>query len=154
MTDIVDQQTRSRMMSGIRGKNTKPELILRRALHARGFRFRLHSSKVHGRPDIVLPKHRAVVFVHGCFWHRHEGCRYTTNPSTRPDFWQEKFKANVARDSAVRGTLLGDGWRVATVWECALRKPDRIAASAELLSAWLRSDELRIEIGDDDACRS
>ncbi len=147
MTDIVDQQTRFRMMSGIRGKNTKPELALRRALHARGFRFRLHSGKVHGRPDLVLPKHRAVVFVHGCFWHRHEGCRYTTTPSTRQDFWQAKFEANVTRDSAVRTTLLEDGWRVATVWECALRKPDKVAASAELLSAWLLSDEDQIEIG-------
>lgn len=147
MTDIVDQLTRSRMMSGIRGKNTKPELALRRALHARGFRFRLHSGKVHGRPDLVLPKHRAVVFVHGCFWHRHEGCRYATVPATRPEFWRAKFDANVARDRTVRTTLLDGGWRVATVWECALRKPDQVAASAELLSTWLLSDEDQIEIG-------
>lgn len=147
MTDIVDQETRSRMMSGIRGKNTKPELALRRALHRRGFRFRLHSSKVHGRPDLALPKYRAVVFVHGCFWHRHEGCRYATTPSTRPEFWQAKFDANVTRDNTVCATLLEDGWRVATVWECALRKPDQVAASAELLSAWLLSDEDQIEIG-------
>ena len=149
MTDIVDQKTRSRMMSGIRGKNTKPEMALRRALHARGFRFRLHSSKVHGRPDLVLPKRGAVVFVHGCFWHRHEGCRYTTTPVTQPEFWQAKFDANVARDSAVRANLLEDGWRVATVWECTLRKPDKVAASAELLSTWLLSDEDQIEIGTD-----
>lgn len=148
MTDIVDQQTRSRMMAGIRGKNTKPELLLRRALHARGFRFRIHSSKVHGRPDIVLPKHRAVIFVHGCFWHRHEGCRYTTNPSTRPEFWQAKFEANVARDSDVRATLLERGWRVATVWECALRKLGQVATSVEFLSGWLLSDEGQIEIGE------
>jgi len=79
MTDIVDRQTRSRMMAGIKGKNTKPELALRRALHARGFRYRLHSKNVHGRPDLVLPKHCAVVLVHGCFWHRHPGCRYAVN---------------------------------------------------------------------------
>jgi DNA mismatch endonuclease Vsr len=97
VTDIVDQQTRSRMMPGIRGKNTKPELALRRALHAHGFRFRLHSGKVHGRPDLVLPKHRALVFVRGCFWHRHEGCRYTIIPATRSEFWQSKFQANMAR---------------------------------------------------------
>ena len=151
MTDIVDQQTRSRMMAGIRGKNTKPELALRRALHARGFRFRLHSKAVHGRPDLVLPKYRAVVFVHGCFWHRHEGCRYTTTPSTRQEFWQGKFAANVARDTAVREQLLKGGWRVATVWECALRKPDLIAASTQHLSAWLLSDDDRIEIGDENA---
>ena len=150
MTDIVDQQTRSRMMSGIRGKDTKPELALRRALHARGFRFRLHSKTVHGRPDLVLPKYRAVVFVHGCFWHRHEGCRYTTTPSTREEFWQGKFAANVARDATVRERLLEEGWRVATVWECALRKPDQITASTERLSAWLQSDEHKIEIGTED----
>jgi len=147
VTDIVDQQTRSRMMAGIRGKDTKPELALRRALHARGFRFRLHSKAVHGRPDLVLPKYRAVVFVHGCFWHRHEGCRYTTTPSTRQEFWQGKFAANVARDAAVRGRLLEEGWRVATVWECALRKPDQIVASVNSLSEWLQSEDDRIEIG-------
>ena len=154
MTDIVDQQTRSRMMSGIRGKNTKPELALRRALHARGFRFRLHSGKVHGRPDLVLPKHRSVVFVHGCFWHRHKGCRYATVPATRPEFWRAKFDANVARDRTVRTTLLDGGWRVATVWECALRKPEQVEASTESLSIWLRTEELQIEIGDNNARRS
>ncbi|PSJ57668.1 very short patch repair endonuclease [Pseudaminobacter soli (ex Li et al. 2025)] len=147
MTDIVDQQTRSRMMAGIGGKNTKPELALRRELHARGFRFRLHSKKVHGRPDLVLPKHRAVVFVHGCFWHRHEGCRYTSTPSTRPEFWRAKFEANVARDSVVRTTLLKGGWRVATVWECALRKPEQVETSALLLADWLVSSSAELEIG-------
>lgn len=151
MTDIVNPQTRSRMMSGIAGKNTKPELALRRALHARGFRFRLHSAKVRGRPDLVLPKHLAVVFVHGCFWHRHTGCRYTTTPATRTEFWRAKFDANVARDSSVRTELHETGWRVATVWECALRKADQVAASAELLSTWLLSDEVQIEIGTDGA---
>ena len=150
MTDIVDQQTRSRMMSGMRGKNTKPELALRRALHARGFRFRLHSSKVPGRPDLVLPKHRAVVFVHGCFWHRHEGCRYATSPATRQAFWQAKFDANVARDNAVRTTLLDDGWRVATVWECALRKLERVSATTDLLAAWLPGGLACINIGEND----
>lgn len=150
MTDIVDQQTRSRMMSGIRGKNTKPELALRRALHARGFRFRLHSGKVLGRPDVVFPKHCAVVFVHGCFWHRHEGCRYTTSPSTRPEFWQTKFEANIARDSAAHTTLLEDGWRVATIWECALRKPTQINATTDLLAAWLPMAPVTIEIGESD----
>lgn len=151
MTDIVDKHTRSRMMSGIRGKDTKPELAIRRALHARGFRFLLHSTKVHGRPDLILPKYRAVVFVHGCFWHRHEGCRYTTSPSTRPEFWRAKFEANIARDDLVHRKLQEDGWRVGTVWECALRKPDQVNASTDLLSAWLRSDELRIRIGDNEA---
>ena len=147
MMDIVDKQTRSRMMAGIRGKDTKPELALRRALHARGFRYRLHAKHVRGRPDLVFPKHHAVVFMHGCFWHRHNGCRYTSTPSTRPEFWQAKFEANVARDATVRAALLESGWRVATVWECALRKPDKVAASAEFLSVWLMSSEVTIEIG-------
>lgn len=149
MTDIVDKQTRSRMMAGIKGKDTKPELVLRRALHARGFRYRLHSKNVPGRPDLVFQKHHAIIFVHGCFWHRHEGCRYTTTPSTRPEFWQAKFRANVARDETVLGMLLEEGWRVATVWECALRRPDQVNATADLLSAWLRSNELQLQIGDD-----
>ncbi len=147
MTDIVDQQTRSRMMAGIRGKNTKPELALRRALHARGFRFRLHSGKVDGRPDLVLPKHHAVVFVHGCFWHRHEGCRYATVPATRSDFWRAKFDANVARDSAVRTRLLEDGWRVATIWECALRKPEKMNNAVRTFEEWLLGTEGQLEIG-------
>ncbi|MCH6205887.1 very short patch repair endonuclease [Brucella ciceri] len=147
MTDIVNQQTRSRMMSGIKGKNTKPELVLRRALHARGFRFRLHSSKIHGQPDIFLPKYRAVVFVHGCFWHRHEGCRYATTPSTRPEFWQIKFDANVARDSAVRKKLLKGGWRVAIVWECALRKSDQVELAGERLAAWLVGCASQLDLG-------
>lgn len=147
MADIVDKQTRSRMMAGIKGKNTKPELVLRRALHARGFRYRLHSKTVPGRPDLVFPKHHAIVFVHGCFWHRHEGCRYTTTPSTRPEFWQAKFDANVARDRSVHDQLLDAGWRVATVWECALRRPAETALAVNLLAAWLRSSAAEIQIG-------
>ena len=150
MTDIVDQQTRSRMMAGIKGKNTKPELALRRALHARGFRYRLHSTKVRGRPDLVLPKHRAVVFVHGCFWHRHAGCRYATNPKTRAEFWEAKFAANVARDSAVRDALLVAGWRVATIWECALRKPEQVTLATDRLSGWLLTETDELELGERD----
>ncbi|PUB10053.1 very short patch repair endonuclease [Yoonia sediminilitoris] len=150
MTDIVDKQTRSRMMAGIKGKDTKPELVLRRALHARGFRYRLHSKTVPGRPDLVFPKHHAIVFVHGCFWHRHEGCRYTTTPSTRPEFWQAKFDANVARDRSVHDQLLDAGWRVATVWECALRRPEETTLAANLLAAWLRSSAAEIQIGNAD----
>jgi DNA mismatch endonuclease (patch repair protein) len=136
------------MMAGIKGRNTRPELALRRALHARGFRYRLHSTKVHGRPDLVLPKRHAVVFVHGCFWHRHEGCRYATTPSTRTKFWQAKFEANVARDSAVRAAVLKSGWRVATIWECALRKPEQVAAAVDLLSRWLLSETDTLELGE------
>ncbi|SEO14992.1 very short patch repair endonuclease [Palleronia pelagia] len=151
MVDIVDAETRSRMMAGIKGKNTKPELALRQALHARGFRFRLHSKKVHGRPDLVLPKYRAVVFVHGCFWHRHEGCRYATTPATRSEFWQAKFAANVARDSAVRGALLDEGWRVATIWECALRKPEQVSVATDLLAEWLVTVGDTFRLGENEA---
>lgn len=150
MTDILDKQTRSRMMAGIKGKDTKPELVLRRAVHARGFRYRLHSKNVPGRPDLVFPKHDAIVFVHGCFWHRHERCRYTTTPTTRPEFWQAKFAANVARDAAIQGHLKETGWRVATVWECSLRKTEQLAATIEILRAWLLSDDRQLEIGEKD----
>ena len=91
MVDVVDRKTRSRMMSGIRGKNTKPELLIRKGLHARGFRFRLHDKHLPGKPDLVLPKYGAVIFVHGCFWHRHSGCVRTTTPKRNRSFWQEKF---------------------------------------------------------------
>jgi len=150
VTDIVDKQTRSRMMAGIKGKDTKPELALRRALHMRGFRFRLHSKKVQGRPDLVLAKHRVVVFVHGCFWHRHKDCRYTTTPATRPEFWNAKFKANVARDSAVRASLMDGGWRVVTVWECALRRPQMVEEVVALFESWLNNGSRSLEIGRND----
>jgi DNA mismatch endonuclease (patch repair protein) len=107
------------MMSGIRGKNTKPELIVRRFLHSAGLRFRLH-AKLPGKPDLVLPKYRTVVFVHGCFWHRHEGCRYATMPTSNPVFWQEKFTSNVRRDAMVRRQLEELGWRVLVIWACQL----------------------------------
>lgn len=148
MTDIVDKQTRSRMMAGIKGKDTKPELVLRQALYGRGFRYRLHSKIVPGRPDLVLPKHHAIVFVHGCFWHRHDGCRYTTTPSTSPEFWNAKFDGNVIRDAAIRGQLIEAGWRVATVWECALRKTNQLAETVELLTTWLLSDSRQFEVGE------
>jgi len=120
MVDVVDKQTRSRMMSGIKRADTKPEMLLRRALHARGFRYRLHDGRLPGRPDIVLPKWRVVIEVRGCFWHRHEGCPKATTPSTNVDFWQTKFLSNVSRDRANVDALLVEGWRVLIVWECAI----------------------------------
>ncbi len=121
MADIVDPATRSRMMAGIRGKNTRPELLIRSALHRAGFRFRLHVARLPGSPDIVLPKYKAVLFVHGCFWHRHVGCRYASTPATRPEFWADKFKANTDRDRRNYRQLLDAGWRVFTIWECGIR---------------------------------
>jgi DNA mismatch endonuclease (patch repair protein) len=108
-------------MSGIRGRNTRPEVFLRSALHARGFRFRLHVSDLPGKPDLVFPKHHAVIQVHGCFWHRH-GCAKTTNPSTNVEFWQNKFRQNVERDVKTQASLEKLGWRFGLVWECALSK--------------------------------
>lgn len=119
--DIVNKVTRSRMMSGIRGKNTKPELKVRRFLHALGYRFRLHRKDLPGKPDIVLPKLMTCIFVHGCFWHRHPGCRFSTNPSTRAAFWNEKFTKNVERDARHQSSLEAMGWIVIIVWECELR---------------------------------
>ena len=154
MADIVNSQTRSRMMAGIRGKDTKPELALRRALHALGFRYRLHVKGVPGKPDIVMPKYNAVIFVHGCFWHRHRGCRYTTTPSSRRDFWTAKFDANVARDIVVRSALSQAGWRVATVWECALRTEAGVTAARDIMAAWLLDGDPEIEVGEPDTAKA
>jgi DNA mismatch endonuclease (patch repair protein) len=135
------------MMSGIRGRNTRPETRLRSALHARGLRYRLHVGGLPGTPDIVFPRFRAAIMVHGCFWHRHEGCRYATNPETRPDFWQEKFRKNVERDRAKARALSDAGWRVATVWECALRRPESVESLVDRLIAWLKSDHASVDLG-------
>ena len=136
MVDIVDNETRSRMMAGISSKNTKPELSLRSALHKRGFRFRIHDRRLLGKPDILLPRYRAVIFVHGCFWHRHRGCRFAYTPKTRSEFWIAKFKGNVNRDVRNRIELLTLGWRVATVWECALKK-NNVDCTADQVAEWI-----------------
>lgn len=126
MADVHTREQRSLNMSRIKGRDTKPEVRLRSLLHRAGFRFRLHASELPGRPDIVMPKHRAVIFVNGCFWHRHEGCRFTTNPATRVEFWQNKFDGTMKRDQRNRDLLEKSGWRVITVWECDLKAfPDR-----------------------------
>lgn len=138
MVDVVDQATRSRMMSGIRGKNTRPEIVVRQFLHAHGFRYRLHSKSLPGSPDIVLSKWRAVIFVHGCYWHRHEGCRFTTTPATNAERWQDKFNENVTRDQRHTGQLVSAGWAVIVLWECGLREVE--AGKRSLL--WL-IDEIR-----------
>ena len=144
MTDIVDKATRSRMMASITAKDTKPEHVLRRALHAHGFRFRLHVRGLPGTPDLVLRRYRAVCFVHGCFWHRHEGCSYATTPATRPEFWQAKFDDNVERDRRFKRRLLEAGWRVATVWECALQGDER-PVTVRALAQWLQGSVLEYE---------
>ncbi len=122
MVDVVDKATRSRMMSGIKGKDTKPELLVRAYLHRRGLRFRLHVKGLPGKPDLVFPKYKAVVFVHGCFWHRHNGCKYATTPQTRSEFWEHKLEENVNRDSYQIAALKELGWRVFVIWECELQE--------------------------------
>ena len=131
MTDVVDQATRSRMMSGIRGKNTKPELLVRSHLHRKGLRFRLHAN-LPGKPDLVFPKYRTAVFVHGCFWHRHPDCRYAATPKTNDEFWQTKFAANVKRDALAQEKLTTLGWRVLVVWECQTSQKDLNALAAAI----------------------
>src|SRR5215469_11402594 len=121
--DIVDQSTRSRMMRSVRRKDTIPEVRLRKALHKLGLRFRLNRRDLPGTPDIVFPSHKCVVFVHGCFWHGHN-CRFGTVPASRTDFWEAKFSANRKRDIRVGQALVAAGWRVMTVWECALKSDD------------------------------
>lgn len=118
MTDIVSPDVRSRMMSGIRSRNTRPELTVRKWLHASGYRFRLHRKDLFGTPDIVLPRFGLAIFIHGCFWHQHEGCRYATIPRTRREWWQNKFAANKDRDRRVCRALEESGWRVVVIWEC------------------------------------
>ena len=147
MADIVPAEVRSRMMANIRGKNTRPELILRKALHAAGFRYRLHDRTLPGTPDIILPRYRAVIFVHGCFWHGHD-CPLFRWPATRPDFWREKIARNQTVDARNEQQLEVAGWRQAIVWECALKGKSRrpLAEVVSSCALWLRSDDRRIEI--------
>lgn len=121
MTDIVSPDVRHRMMAGIRSGSTKPEMTVRKWLHARGFRFRLHRKDLPGTPDIVLPRYKIAIFVHGCFWHHHEGCRLVYVPATRTDWWMKKFQKNIERDARTETQMVALGWKVIKVWECQVR---------------------------------
>jgi len=140
MADIVTPEKRSAMMSGIKGKDTRPEMTIRRGLHALGFRYRLDNRKIPGRPDLVLPKYNAVIFIHGCFWHQHE-CHLFKWPSTRQEFWFDKISENKERDKKTVERLLGEGWRVMIVWECTIRGKTRLDQPDLLnnISKWLQS---------------
>jgi DNA mismatch endonuclease (patch repair protein) len=140
MADIVTVEVRSRMMSGIRSKDTLPEMVVRKALHAAGFRYRLHDKRLPGKPDLVFPKYKAAVFVHGCFWHGHD-CHLFRLPATRTDFWRTKIAGNVERDRKAAAHLRDSGWHVGTVWECALKGKTRLATEDILraLTSWLLS---------------
>jgi len=144
MADVMSVEQRSAAMSKIRSRDTKPELLVRQALWHSGFRFRLHAKDLPGRPDIVLPRWKAVVFVHGCFWHRHEGCPFFRLPSTRPEFWDAKLRRNRVRDATAEQALCASGWRVAVVWECALKGD--LAETTNQLVSWIRSGSNGIEL--------
>jgi DNA mismatch endonuclease Vsr len=146
--DVVDRETRSRMMSGIGSRNTEPELLIRKRLFALGFRYRVNVRKLPGSPDIVLPKYHAVVFIHGCFWHGHD-CEYFRLPSTRTEFWKDKIGKNRERDAKVLNQLHAEGWRVCIVWECATRgkvQRQKIDETANRIALWLKSDAIWLEV--------
>jgi DNA mismatch endonuclease (patch repair protein) len=126
MVDRLTPQRRSWLMSQVRGKDTFPELAVRKIVHKLGLRYRLHQTSLPGKPDLVLAKHRMIIFVNGCFWHRHEGCRKATTPSTRKEFWQHKFSRNLKRDIQNQSALKQLGWRVIVVWECETKNNRRL----------------------------
>ena len=144
MTAIVSPAVRSRMMARIRSRDTKPELLVRRYLHGAGFRFRLARKDLPGTPDLLLPRYNAAIFVHGCYWHGHLGCRYATTPATRTEFWRAKIDANSRRDTRAKRDLEDLGWRVAVIWECALRK--QFEVSLKRLERFLLSADSQIDI--------
>lgn len=148
MADVVTPQVRSRMMAGIRARNTAPELALRRGLHKAGFRFKLHDRKLPGKPDLVFPRYKAVIFANGCFWHRH-GCHLFKWPLSRPDFWRRKIDRNHEVDIRNEAELTAAGWRICIVWECALKGKKRLPFNdvIDACSNWLRSDLSKLEIG-------
>jgi DNA mismatch endonuclease, patch repair protein len=121
MADVHDKATRSYNMSRIKGKDTKPEMLVRRFLHAQGFRYRLHVKNLPGKPDIVLPKYKTIIFIHGCFWHGHEGCKYYVVPKTRTEWWLNKINGNVENDKKATKALKKEGWKIITLWECDLK---------------------------------
>ena len=133
MSDKLTKTQRQHCMSRIRGKNTKPEILVRKGLHARGFRFRLHNKKLPGSPDVVLPKYGVAIMINGCFWHGHRGCRYATRPKSNVEFWESKIARNRHRDEVTDAHLLALGWHVITIWECELRGADNTAERIDKL---------------------
>lgn len=122
MADVHNKETRSYNMSQIKGKDTKPEMLVRRFLHAKGFRYKLHDKTLPGKPDLVLPKYKTVIFIHGCFWHGHQHCRYYVIPKTRTEWWVNKINGNIANDRKAEALLAQAGWKVIIIWECELKK--------------------------------
>lgn len=147
MPDVHDTQTRSRNMAAIKGRDTKPEIIIRKALHQAGFRYRLHVRDLPGKPDMAFPRYHAALFINGCFWHRHN-CHLFKWPQTRQEFWENKISGNVKNDAKKLEMLEAAGWRVGIVWECALkgkyRRPHE--ATIQMIAEWLKSDDKKLEI--------
>jgi DNA mismatch endonuclease (patch repair protein) len=147
--DIVNSEKRSEMMSGIRGKNTRPELLIRKGLFSLGYRYRINDSRIFGKPDMVLKKHNAVIFIHGCFWHGHSGCGNFKLPSTNSQFWEHKIDANRKRDAEVLNHLRAEGWRICIIWECSIRGKEQLSIMSETIAAvsnWLLSGAIWLEI--------
>ncbi len=132
MADVHSKEIRSYNMSMIKGKNTKPEMLVRKFLHANGYRYKLHDKSLPGKPDIVVPKYKTVIFVHGCFWHGHKNCKYFVVPKTRTDWWLNKINGNIANDNKASQALKKDGWKIITIWECNL-KPAKLAKALHTL---------------------
>ena len=147
MVDVVDKKSRSRMMSGISGKNTKPEMLIRKGLHRRGFRYRLHKSDLPGKPDLVFPKYKAIILINGCFWHQHD-CHLFKWPSTREEFWRKKILGNKARDERNLKIYSELGWKVLVIWECAIKGKTRRPLSEVIETAveWLQLDTQNSEV--------
>ncbi|MCV9964719.1 very short patch repair endonuclease [Pararhizobium sp. BT-229] len=148
MTDTVTAEVRSRMMAAIRSRDTSLEMAVRKMLHGMGFRYRIHKKVGKARPDMLLPKYSAAVFIHGCFWHGHLACRNSRIPKSNVEFWSSKIEGNAARDRRNEEEMLELGWRIAVVWECAVRPAAR-DATLKTLAGWLRNGEQRLEIAGD-----
>ncbi|HOB52797.1 MAG TPA: very short patch repair endonuclease [Acidobacteriota bacterium] len=131
MTDVFSKEKRSWIMSRVKGRDTKPEIIVRSLVHRMGFRFRIHRRDLPGKPDIVLPRHKKIIFVHGCFWHGHKLCRYSKRPTTNKLFWNKKLEGNIERDKRFRRMLSRKGWEVLIVWQCEIQKPQTLLRKLE-----------------------
>jgi len=146
MTDTLSPEQRSQLMAKIHGKDTAIEKKVRSHLHKKGYRFRKHVTTLPGSPDIVLPKYKAAIFIHGCFWHGHYGCRKSRLPTARYSFWEEKRRANLERDARKISELTNFGWRVAVVWQCVLEKPKTLSSTINTLEDWIISESNHCEI--------
>lgn len=140
MSDVLTKEQRHQCMSNVKSKNTKPEILVRQFLFSHGYRYRLNYNKLPGKPDIVLPKYKIVIFINGCFWHGHEGCKYATIPETNHEFWMTKISGNVKRDKETRDKLIDSGWKVINIWQCQLKSKTKELTLTNLL-AELQNDK-------------